>query len=266
MGNNHHTIGMTTSLNPDLCFAAFSDKVIHSLPIRKKTLATYQSVLRNHINPVVGSKKLNLILREDIQQTITTLPPQTAATTLAVIKTVYREAISRNLLTDSPAHGLSGPRIMVTPRNFLTWEIIKESDFGKYNTQVRFLALHGLRWSEAMVLTSADIRDGRIFISKSLHGQTKSRAGVRMVPLISEFKPLPKSPKTLNKALQPFNVTVHSLRHTYAYILKQQGVHVTTAQQLLGHSDPRVTMAVYTQVLDHEIDDVGLLLRTAAGF
>ena len=59
---------------------------------------------------------------------------------------------------------------------------------------------------------------------------------------------------------------IHSLRHTYAYLLKQQGVHVTTAQRLLGHSDPRVTMGIYTQVLDNEIDDVGLLLSKAAGF
>jgi site-specific recombinase XerD len=45
----------------------------------------------------------------------------------------------------------------------------------------------------------------------------------------------------------------------------QQGVHVTTAQRLLGHSDPRVTMGIYTQVLDSEIDDVGLLLNKAVG-
>jgi integrase len=41
---------------------------------------------------------------------------------------------------------------------------------------------------------------------------------------------------------------------------------VTTAQRLLGHSDPRVTMSIYTQVLDNEIDDVGLLLSKAVGF
>jgi hypothetical protein len=35
---------------------------------------------------------------------------------------------------------------------------------------------------------------------------------------------------------------------------------------LLGHSDPRVTMSIYTQVLDNEIDDVGVLLSKAASF
>ena len=38
------------------------------------------------------------------------------------------------------------------------------------------------------------------------------------------------------------------------------------SRRLLGHSDLRVTMNVYTQVLDNEIDDVGLLLSKAAGF
>ena len=131
---------------------------------------------------------------------------------------------------------------------------------------MRFLALHGLRWGEAVVLTADDVRDGRIHISRSIHGQTKSKAGVRQVPLIGEFIQIPKSTKTLRKVLKPYGVDIHSLRHTYAYLLKQQGVHVTTAQRLLGHSDPRVTMGIYTQVLDNEIDDVGLLLQKAAGF
>jgi integrase len=36
---------------------------------------------------------------------------------------------------------------------------------------------------------------------------------------------------------------------------------VTTAQKLLGHSDVKVTLKVYTQVLDDEIDAAGDLLR-----
>jgi integrase len=57
----------------------------------------------------------------------------------------------------------------------------------------------------------------------------------------------------------------HSLRHTYAYILKSQGIHVTTAQKLMGHSDPKITMAIYTRVLDNEIDNAGAILRRMSG-
>ncbi len=165
----------------------------------------------------------------------------------------------------SPAHGVKGHRFSVAPRKFLTWEELDKRSFGKYTTQIRFLALHGLRWSEAVALTQDDIRDGRIHVTKSVHGQTKSRAGVRVVPLVSPFKPFPTTRRPLRKVLEPHGITIHSLRHTYAYLLKSKGVHVTTAQRLLGHSDPKVTLAIYTQVLDTEIDDTGALLKSFIG-
>jgi integrase len=53
---------------------------------------------------------------------------------------------------------------------------------------------------------------------------------------------------------------VHSFRRSYAYLLKTQKIHVTTAQKLLGHSDPMMTLRVYTSVLDSEIDEAGEIL------
>ena len=250
----------------NLLFASFALQTIANLPIRPKTSATYLSMLHLHIFPFLAHRTLVSISRLDIQNTITGLAPQTAATTLAVLKTIFREALAQKLVSSSPAHGVSGPKIMVKPRDFLTWEEVRKNSFGNYTPQIRFLALHGLRWSEAVALTVDDIHDDRVWVNKSVHGQTKSRAGIRSVPLVSPFIVFPKSPKTLRKVLKPYGVDIHSLRHTYAYLLKQQGVHVTTAQRLLGHSDPRVTMNIYTQVLDNEIDDVGLLLSKAAGY
>ena len=249
-----------------LRFSEFAMQTVVNLPIRPKTYATYVSMLTLHVFPYLAHRSLKSISRLDIQNTISGLPPQTSAMSLAVIKTVFREALAQELIDASPAHGVSGPKIMVKPRDFLTWEEVSKSSFGKYTPQIRFLALHGLRWSEAVVLTIDDIHDDRVWINKSVHGQTKSKAGIRSVPLVSPFIVFPKSPKTLRKVLKPYGVDIHSLRHTYAYLLKQQGVHVTTAQRLLGHSDPRVTMSIYTQVLDNEIDDVGLLLSKAASF
>jgi integrase len=247
-------------------FESFALQTIEHLPIRKKTFATYHSMLKLHIFPSLAHRDIRSIKRLDIQGTLQGLPPQTSAMSLAVIKTVFREALAQEIIDASPAHGVSGPKIMVKPREFLTWEEVSACSFGKYTSQIRFLALHGLRWSEAVALTVEDIKDNRVWINKSIHGQTKSKAAIRSVPLVSPFKLFPKSPKTLRKVLKPHGVDIHSLRHTYAYLLKQQGVHVTTAQRLLGHSDPRVTMNVYTQVLDNEIDDVGLLLSKAVGF
>lgn len=204
-----------------MIFENFAMQTIGNLPIRPKTHATYLSMLRLHIFPTLAHRDICTIKRLDIQKAIYGLPPQTSAMSLAVIKTVFREALAQQIIELSPAHGVSGPKIMVKPREFLTWEEVSTGSFGNYTPQIRFLALHGLRWSEAVALTVNDIRDNRVWVTKSVHGETKSKAGIRSVPLVSPFIALPKSPKTLRKVLKPYGVDIHSLRHTYAYLLKQ---------------------------------------------
>jgi len=244
-----------------MLFGEFALDVISTLPVRVKTRQNYASMYRCHIEKHLANHQLESINRSEIQDLIKFLPPQTMLMTLAVIKTIFREAVSRDYLEASPAHGVRTPSLVVPSRKFLTWEEIRAADFGRYTPHVRFLALHGLRWGEAVVLTKDDVRDGRIYINKSIHGSTKSQSGVRVVPLIGDFCQIPKSPKTLRKVLDPYGIHIHSLRHTYAYLLKTQGIHVTTAQKLLGHSDPKVTLRVYTQVLDNEIENTGEVLK-----
>ncbi len=44
--------------------------------------------------------------------------------------------------------------------------------------------------------------------------------------------------------------TIHSLRHTFASTLAVKWVHPSTAQKMLGHSDIRMTLAIYTHATD----------------
>jgi integrase len=152
-----------------------------------------------------------------------------------VLKTIAREGLLYKVITENFALRLKSRPIQVTPKKFLTWDEVNALDWGRYNEQIRFLALHGVRWSEAVVLTEDDIRDNNVLINRSKFGDCKCA----------------------NK----HGVTVHSFRRTYAYLLKTQGIHVTTAQKLLGHSDPMMTLRVYTSVLDSEIDDAGNILE-----
>lgn len=46
------------------------------------------------------------------------------------------------------------------------------------------------------------------------------------------------------------NITPHCLRHTYATVLHAAGVDVLTAQKLLGHSDVKTTLSIYTHLDD----------------
>ncbi len=245
----------------EMQFNAFALETISRLNIRDKTRENYRSIFRCHLEGPLSGIDIREVSRRHLDLILSDLPPQTRSSTFAVLKTIFREAALHQLIQTSPTSDYRIPTPIVSRRKFLTWEELKEADLGRYRRQIHFLALHGLRWGEAVVLTPSDIRGNRVYINRSIHGDTKSQSGVRVVPLISEFAQFPKSPKTLRKVLSPLGVTIHSLRHTYAYILKSQGVHVTTAQKLLGHSDVKVTLKVYTQVLDDEIDKAGDLIR-----
>lgn len=234
-----------------------AELIIPLLNLTKKTNYTYNWSYARHFAPTLGDIDINEITRSQIETIIMKLPSQTGYQALMIMKALFREAEARSWINENPTRGIKAPKIRVKPSRFLTWEEIDNADFGKYQSQIKFLALHGLRWGEAVVLTKNDIRDGLIYINRSIHGDTKTASGVRTVPYIGFFKPLPKTRKPIAKVLSPYGVTIHSLRKSYAYILKSNNVHVTTAQKLLGHASPMVTLAVYTQVLDNEIHETG---------
>jgi integrase len=181
--------------------------------------------------------------------------------TLMATRVIYREAINRELLSDSPVALIKAPKPRPKTQKFLTWEEVSATNFGKHDEHIKFLALHGLRWGEAVALTEEDIYDNKVHINKSMYGPTKTESGVREVPYFGHFMQFPKTRPSIAKTLASHGVTIHSLRKTFAYFLKTNDVHVTTAAKFLGHSDPMVTLKIYTLVRDNEIDDIGLRLR-----
>jgi integrase len=240
---------------------AFADLLWNQLEITPKTRSNYEGAYRRNLAPFIGNLSIPFVSKELLIEALAKLPQQTRYQTFMVAKVIFREAELRELVTSSPLLGMKTPKVHVPKQKFLTWEQLSEIDFGFHTKRIHFLALHGLRYGEAAALTIEDIHDGRVFINRSKWGKTKTESGVRSVPLMSEFVPFPLYQDRIRKALAPFGVTVHSLRKTFAYILKQSNVHITTAAKLMGHANPMVTMKVYTQVLDAEIDQSGDSIR-----
>ncbi len=48
---------------------------------------------------------------------------------------------------------------------------------------------------------------------------------------------------------------LHSLRHTFATLLARAGVPLSKTQELLGHSDPKLTAAFYTHLRAEDLRD-----------
>ena len=238
----------------------FVEHLWPQLEITPKTRQNYMGAYRRYLSSFIGDLDLRDVSRTMIIDALAILPQQTRYQTFMVARVIFRNAVDRELIDVSPVDSLRTPKVTVPPLKFLTWEELRTINFGFQTKRIHFLALHGLRYGEAAALTEEDIVDGRVIITKSKYGPTKTKSGVRSVPLMSPFVSFPLYQDRIADALRPYGVTVHSLRKTYAYILKQSGVHVTTAAKLLGHANPMVTMKIYTLVLDEEIDQTGVAI------
>ena len=231
------------------------------MAVSKKTLSNYKGAYNRNVSPLLGQKEIGQITKGEFLDVLAPLAAPNYFQTLMAIRVVYREALSRDLVHTSPVASIKAPKPRPKPQKFLTWEQVSATNFGKFDSHIKFLALHGLRWSEAVALNSDDIYEGKVHINKSMYGPTKTESGVREVPYFGYFVQFPKTRKALANSLAPHGVTIHSLRKTYAYFLKTNDVHVTTAAKFLGHSDPMVTLKIYTLVRDGEIDEVGARLK-----
>ncbi len=190
------------------------------LPVTKKTVQNYKGAYGRNISQTFGSREMNSISKREFLEILAPLNPPNYFQTLMVLRVLYREAISREMVTDSPVSSIRAPRIHTQPQKFLTWEEVRDNNFGKYDSHVKFLALHGLRWGEAAALKNSDISDKIVSVERSIHGTTKTLAGIRQIPYFGYFKEFPRTRVPIAKALKPYGVTIHSLRKTYAIFSK----------------------------------------------
>ena len=65
--------------------------------------------------------------------------------------------------------------------------------------------------------------------------------GARLRPVGSKYDPYKG-----RKVIKTF--TAHQLRHAYATMLYDAGVDILTAKELLGHSDIKTTLNIYTHL------------------
>jgi integrase len=239
----------------------FANSLWSNLSLSPKTIKNYRNSYKHNIRSSLGNLKLVEIKKSDITSCLLTLQPNVAYQTLMSLRCIFKFAHRLELVVIDPTEDLKTPKTLPKQLSFLTWEELSKLEFGKQANRIRFLALHGLRYSEAAALTVDDIKKNRVYINKSIYGATKSRHSVRSVPYLGHFEMFPKYQNSIADKLKPFGVNVHSLRKTYAYILKTSNVHVTTAAKLMGHSNPLITLKLYTQVKDDEIDIAGIAMN-----
>jgi integrase len=164
---------------------------------------------------------------------------------------------------------------------------------------VLILAFTGLRWGEAIALTVADIEflKRRISVHRNAVqvgqdfevGQTKGKEN-RAVPVAASVlsrlavrcegrsandllfpargggflkRPSYDSTGWFNRAVeraQLQTITPHDLRHTCASLAVSSGANVLAVSRMLGHKDPSVTLRIYADLFDTDLDAVAVNL------
>lgn len=171
---------------------------------------------------------------------------------------------------------------------------------GQHKTLVLVLAYCGLRWGEAVALRVRHIDEVRKrllvvdnavqlgvdhavgdpkddeprevpvpkFLMALLKNEVKLRAADDLIfGTGKDYLPRPKSDggwfagAVKRAKIQP--ITPHDLRHTAASMAISSGANVLAVSRMLGHENPAVTLKVYADLFDSDLDAVGTALDAA---
>lgn len=171
--------------------------------IEPGTKRTYQVMLRRHIAPALGGRKLDSLERKDIVKWFDgiNLSPKSKKNIHAFLSTTFTWAVEQGLMSENPARGISSPKSSLAVRRatFLTkpqFDILLAHIDADYRVFIRTLVSSGMRFGEATALEKRDFArkaSGHyvVDVSKSWKmaangvtlGAPKSRAGIRQITL-----------------------------------------------------------------------------------
>jgi integrase len=266
---------------------------------RASTRARDESILRVHVIPALGERKVGTLTPMDIRGLVggwtATMAPRTVRRTYGTLRAVLNFAIETDRLVRSPCRGIKlpsadgGERKPLEPTEIARLAAAMPADTA---AMVWLGAVLGLRWGEV-----AGLRVGRVDllrrtvtvseqVTRGIGGigivcPPKSAAGRRTLtipsPLVEvlsahlvrrgltgadpdallfpnmDGSPLDYSnwrrrvwlPAVAAAGLK--GTGFHDLRRANATAMVLDGVDMKTAQTRLGHSDPRLTLAIYAQ-------------------
>ncbi len=222
-----------------------------------------------------------------------------------VLSQILADAVRDNLIPRNPAAGLSLPRTSRKRHVYLTHQQVGAlaDEAGDYGTLVLLLAYTGLRWGEGVGLRvqNLDLLRRRIQVNENAvqaggqmhvgspksHKQRSVPLPAFLVPLLARQcegkggtdllfgdgehlrRPHPES-GWFAKAVAGsgvLRVTPHDLRHTAASLAVSAGANVKAVQRMLGHASAAMTLDLYADLFDDDLEAVATALdlaRTAA--
>ncbi|QDZ15817.1 tyrosine-type recombinase/integrase [Humibacter ginsenosidimutans] len=220
-----------------------------------------------------------------------------------VLAGVLDAAVSDRRMPKNPARGVELPRKQRKRHVYLTHEQVDRlaRAAGERALLVYMLAYTGLRWGEAIGLRvrDLDLKRHRIQVTENavavgseivvgtpknhkqrsvpfpafLRAKLKTAsAGKRTDALVfgsnDEYEPRPRHAngwyaKAKTAANVPATLTLHDLRHTAASLAVSAGANVKALQRMLGHESAAMTLDLYADLFDDDLNSVAVALDRA---
>src|ERR671927_81504 len=239
--------------------------------VRQRTLESYESAVRKHLIPGIGRHRLDRLRPEHLDQLYTALldAGYSPASVLrhhrilsrALTVAVQRGHVPRNVasLVDPPAQRQSD---LATALDLNEARAVLDAAATVRNSARCTVALAlGLRQSEALALQwkDIDLLNNTLTVRRSIHRirgggliyeEPKTRRSQRTLalprPLVAE---LHRHKAVQNGERMLAGSEWHDGRHTAATLLLSENVHPRVVMELLGHSQMRTTMDIYSHVM-----------------
>jgi integrase len=179
-------------------FAELAARWLESNPMKRgSSKLRDESILDNHIVPVLGPAAVSRITRVDVQQLVDGWSqdhaPSTVVRMFAVVRGVFGFAVASDMIGRSPCTGVRVPRGSLVERPVLSTQQLQglACELGPDQAAMMWLGVvGGLRWAECAGLTvsSLDLLKRTVSVSQQLGrdgrlAAPKSRAGTRRLSL-----------------------------------------------------------------------------------
>jgi site-specific recombinase XerD len=269
-----HAVNESTT--PSAKFIDFGKQVVQASERKQLTKSGYDTLFNNiekfRKGILVSEIDYTFITKYDAWLKNCGLAHNTRVGRLRQMKAILNEAIKRDVITKNPFDMFKIPP-MNNKKGFVDVNGVKRLEnlvlSGKED-QVRdaflFCCYCGLRFSDFIRLKTNDINNG--WISKEMH-KVKAQVEIpisevfdgKALKIIEKYGTIENLSSnigcnaTVNKTLKNIfrkakiegNFTFHTSRHTFASLLLQMGVPITSVQKMLGHKKLSTTQ-IYGEV------------------
>jgi integrase/recombinase XerD len=251
-------------------------KLEEELKLRKysnQTIQTYKKITENFLKSGKSPREYILSKQEYTASTI--------RTTFFALQFFHRYCLNRELSQDIPL-AKKQKKLPTVLNQTETKNLLHNPQNPKHQLVLRLLYYGGVRLNELINLKWQDldeergiinIRQGKgnkdriIFLHKKILEKTKEIGMGKTGLILMSARGTKYSKKTIQeivkqnakKANIQKNVTPHTLRHSFATHLLENGADIRHIQKLLGHADIKTTQ-IYTHVANKDIKNLSNLL------